>query len=149
MIPYSRFYMCTHFNIVELVDPETYKTLGESAWSLFDPYLLSTMDRIRGRYKAAVTVNNWNSGGQFAFRGFRPAGYQGGAMLSAHRRGQAFDFDIAGMTAQQVRDDIKKNMEHIDFQFITVVETDVNWVHIETSNVPNRIKWIAPKKESK
>lgn len=48
------------------------------------------------------------------------------------------------MTAQQVRDDIKKNMEHIDMMFITQVENNVNWVHISTANVPNRIQWINP-----
>ena len=144
MNPYSRFYTCTKFELYELVDKDTLLELGERAWMLFDPLLLSTMDRIRIRYDKPITVNNWHSMGPFNYRGFRPANCLEGAKLSAHRRGQAVDFDVQGMTAEEVRQDIKKNQEHMDFMFINQVELGTNWVHISTANVPNRIQWITP-----
>lgn len=146
MTPYSRFYKCTYFVIQELVDPETYAALGESAWSLFDTTLLSTMDRLRDRYKVPITINNWHKGAvnPFKSRGFRHPDSTVGAKLSAHKRGQAIDFDVYGMSAEKVRADIKANQEHLDIMFINQVELGVNWVHISTANVPNRIQWIKP-----
>lgn len=140
MIPYSRFYKCVHFDIRELVDPVTYELMGENAWSLFDPLLLSTMDRIRERYKVPVKINDWHTGGQFKDRGFRSSESTTGSKLSAHRRGQAMDFDITGLTAEFVRKDILANQEHIDFMFVTRIELGVTWVHIDTVNVPTRIQ---------
>lgn len=144
MKPYSRFYSPLHFKLQEVCDPDTFKTLGESAWMLFDPYLLSTLDRIRVRYGKPVTINTWADGGTFKYRGFRPSACTEGAPLSAHRRGQACDMDIQGMTAEEVRQDIKKNMEHMDFMFINQVELNVTWLHISVANVPNRIMWVTP-----
>lgn len=140
MKPTNRFYKCVHFKIQELVDPATYEAMGENAWSLFDPYLLSTMDRIRQRYNVPVTINNWHRGGPFKDRGFRSSDSKTGAKLSAHRRGQAFDFDVDGKTADEVRKDILDNKEHIDFMFINRIEIGVSWVHIDLANVPTRIQ---------
>ena len=144
MKPTQRFYKCTNFELYELVDKDTLLTLGERAWMLFDPLLLGTLDRIRGRYGKPITINNWHSMGPFQFRGFRPSSCIEGAKLSSHRRGQAVDFDVQGMSADEVRADIKANPDHMDFMMITQVELNVNWVHISTANVPNRIQWITP-----
>lgn len=140
MTPYTKFYRSAHFELAELCDPVTLTALGEAAWGLFDPYLLSTMDRIRERYKVPITVNNWKTGGPFKFRGFRPSNCPEGAPLSGHRRGQCIDFDVQGKTAEEVRADILANPDHIDFMFITRIEAGVNWCHIGVENVPNRIQ---------
>lgn len=144
MAPYSRFYRPIHCGIEELVDEATFQALGESGWQLFDPLLLSTLDRIRERYKAPVIINNWKAGGSFDARGFRPSKSVVGAPLSAHRRGQACDFDVKGMTSEEVRKDIRDHQEHMDFQFINRVELDTSWVHIDVANVPNRIVFFKP-----
>ena len=91
MKPYNRFYKCSNFKIQELVDPETYDSQGENAWSLFDTILLSTLDRIRDRYKVPVTVNNWHLKvpNPFRYRGFRPPNCTEGAPMSMHRFGKA------------------------------------------------------------
>ena len=139
MTPYTKFYKPVHFTLDELVDPVTLTALGEAAWGLFDSHLLSTLDRLRERYGRTMTVNNWKLGGKYKLRGFRPSDCPEGAPLSAHRRGQAVDFDVQGMTAEEVRDDIMANPEAMDMMFITRIEAGVSWVHIETTNYPNRI----------
>lgn len=144
MTPYSKFYKCLHFNLDELVDPDTLKTLGDAAWGLFDSHLLSTLDRIRERYGKPMTVNNWKTGGKFKYRGFRPSDCQEGAKLSSHRRGQAVDFDVKGLTAEEVRADILANPEHLDFMFVTRIEAGTSWAHVETTNQPNRIVVFQP-----
>ncbi len=142
MKPYNRFYKCLYFKIQELVDPVTYESMGENAWSLFDTTLLSTLDRLRDRYKVPITINNWANKvpNPFKYRGFRPSDCEVGAKLSAHRRGQAVDFDVYGMDAEKVRADLLANQEHIDIMFITRIETGVTWVHIDVANVPTRIQ---------
>jgi hypothetical protein len=144
--PYDRFYKCLHVDIRQLVDPETFATLGDRCWGLFDDKLLSTIDRLQNRYNHQMVINTWHkkAPNPFRYRGFRSSDCTVGAKLSSHRRGQAIDFDVVGMTAEQVRKDIRDNIENLDIMFITQVENNVNWVHISTANVPNRIQWINP-----
>lgn len=140
----TTFYKPTHFDLQELVDPDTFATYGERAWQFLDPRLLANMDRIRNRYDRPIWVNSWNiPGGKFSYRGFRPPSYKGGAPFSQHRFGRAFDFDVQGMTAEEVREDIRKNPDNFDFSSITCVELDTNWVHVDCRNVPKRI-WVNP-----
>lgn len=147
MNPFSRYYVPVHFKLEEFLDPETFKAHPVDGWRFLDPLLLMTMDRIRERYGKLITINNWEAGGQFKYRGFRPSACTEGAPLSAHRRGMACDFDVAGMVAQQVRDDIAKNPENFDFNMINVVESTLNgkpisWVHIATEQMPDRIVFL-------
>jgi len=144
MQPYTRFYTPIHFKPYELVDSVTLTKFGDNVWRLFDPLLLSTIDRIRERYNAPMTINNWSAGGPFSFRGFRPSDCTEGAPYSGHRRGQCVDFDVKGMTSEQVRQDILKNPDHIDFMFINAIEAGTNWCHISTENVANRIMVFNP-----
>lgn len=142
MKPYNRFYKCLYFKIQELVDPVTYELMGENSWSLFDTTLLSTLDRLRDRYKVPITINNWHNKppNPFKYRGFRPSDCDVGAKRSMHRVGKAVDFDVYGMTAEQVRRDLLANQEHLDIMFINRIETGVSWVHIDFANVPTRIQ---------
>ena len=144
--PYNRFYTCINIDLRQIVDPETYAYLGERCWGLFDDRLLSTIDRLQNRYNHQMVINNWHKKvpNPFKYRGFRPSDCTVGAKLSSHRRGQAIDFDVIGMTAEQVRKDIKENQEHLDIMFVSRVENGTNWVHIETTNYPNRIVFFDP-----
>jgi len=98
------------------------------------------------RFNVPVTVNNWVTGGPFKSRGFRHPLSTVGSPLSAHKRGQGIDFDVQGMTADQVRAVILAEKEHIDFMFITRMEIGIAWVHIDIANVPNRIQLFTPPK---
>lgn len=134
-------YKPKHFSIRELVDPQTFAIRGEKAFELFRPQALITIDLIRDRYGKPVTINDWHAKGQFTMRGYRPLTTGTGAAYSQHRLGNAFDFDVLGMTAEEVRQDIRKNPDDKAFAFITAVELDVTWVHIDFRNT-ERILWI-------
>ena len=75
-----------------------------------------------------IGVNNWHEGGPFSQRGFRddPAT---GSTFSQHRFGRALDFDVVGMAADEVRSWILNHVKELPF--ITRMERDVNWVHID------------------
>jgi hypothetical protein len=127
-------YKCKYFEIYELVPPELMSLPEDYLWGLFDENLLRVIDNLRKALAKPITINTWKSGGEFSLRGFRPKSTKIGAKNSPHKKGKALDFDVFGMTAQQVRDYIIKN--HAKFPEIKRMEKDVTWVHIDT--VPNK-----------
>ena len=124
-----------NFSIKEFVPKTTYDVFGEKSVWFMDNRLLLTMQFLREVYGKPITVNNWSFArpGQkvFQFRGLRPPTCTIGATYSQHRYGRACDFDVHGMTAQEVREDILKNQDKEGYQFIQAIEMDVTWVHID------------------
>jgi len=129
-----------HFRLEELVDKETFKQRGEEAWQLFTSDALIMLDDLREFFNTPITVNNWHSGGPFQFRGYRPPTYKPGVTPgSYHRKGMAFDCDVAGHTAFECRKMIvaAAKVDNPLVAKINRVEGDVNWLHIDCGKVPN------------
>lgn len=120
-------YRPTHFTLQELVDPDTYESLGQKAWLVLDPRALTTLDRIRARF-GPCTVNNWNDGGRFKYRGFRPRYCIEGAPFSQHRFGRAFDLH-SNTPAHEMREYILSNRD--EFPHLSTLEVDVDWLHFD------------------
>ena len=121
-------YRPKHFQLEELVPPETIDALGQNAWIVLDPRALVTLDQLRAAY-GPCTVNNWHIGGNLRYRGFRPTECTVGAHHSQHRYGRAFDCSFQGKTAQVVRESIMSDTTH--FPYLTTLESDVSWVHFD------------------
>lgn len=123
-----------YFRWEELVPPEIFNKPPSTGFAiLFDPRMLVTLIRLRERYGKAITCNTWHNGGNFSLRVLRPLGKipKGGSAFSQHFFGRACDLDVAGMTAEQVRQDMKADPKSKDFEFITCVEDKVTWVHFD------------------
>ena len=120
------------FKAYELVDSATYKKFGENAIQLFNPLALMAIDKIRERFGVPVTINNWYGGGPFRWRGLRTILCNEGAQWSQHRVGGAFDLDVEGYSAEEVRLEI---LNKKGCGLITCIEADVNWVHIDVRNI--------------
>lgn len=121
------------FKIQEFVDPATYKKFGENSLLVMDYRILQIADAVREHFGIPVTINNWHIGGEFCNRGFRPRESKVGASYSQHRFGRAIDFNVGSVKAETVRKEIanlhKNNIA--PFNFITAMETDISWVHID------------------
>lgn len=129
-------YRPKYFKIQELVDHPTYERRGEKAFELLDERALMMLDEVREHFGKPVTVNNWawNPNG-FNYRGFRAHDCPVGASLSQHKLGRAFDFDVQGMTADEVRTEIiRARKEEGKFKYIGGLELGVNWVHMDCRN---------------
>jgi len=130
-------YKCEYFKIYELVSEKVYNKYGERAWQFFDPNLLMTLDDLRRHFKSPIIVNTWKNGGGFSQRGLRAnldpivasKTKRGKLYVSEHILGRAIDFDVKGLTAEEVRQEIIKNSDK--FTYIRRMEKDVNWVHID------------------
>ena len=134
--------MLKHFKIYEFVDKETYELLGEQAWKLFNMDLLLDLDWLRFKLDKKITVNDWYWGGEYQNRGFRTAKSTVGSTTSQHRSGNAVDFTVDGMTAEEVRQFILDNED--TYEDINRMEDDVSWVHIDGKHVVERIHLFKP-----
>ncbi len=134
------YYQCEYFRIFELVPPELMSLPEEYLWQLFDEDLLIVMDRLRIMLNLPIIINNWKSGGKFKWRGYRTNSCKIGAKKSAHRSGKAFDFDVKGMTAEEVRKFILSRQDA--FPEIKRMEDGVNWCHIDTVQYTKNQKGI-------
>lgn len=136
------------FGIEELVCKDVYTKFGDKAWQFFDDRLLAMLLWIRENIGKPITVNNWANGGSFSQRGLRcnlcqlvaDKTKKGQLYVSAHMEGTAVDFDVQGMTAQQVRQWLVNNKHR--FPYPIRVEDDVTWVHIDMRNDGSTSKLI-------
>lgn len=143
-----------YFDIEELVGKRTFKKYGERAWRFLDYRALYALLIVREGLDRSITVNDWKWGGKRQQRGLRTIVqqmiknffYKDKLYLSAHLFAKAFDYDVEGMTAQQVRLWIVSN-EHL-FPFKIRLEGLVTWVHMDViweSQNPNVYVFAPPK----
>ena len=139
-----------YFGIHELVGKRTFNKYGERAWRFLDYRLLYALLVIREGLDKEITVNS----GKRQQRGLRTIVqqmikkyfYKDKLYLSAHLLGKAVDFDVKGMSAQQVRMWI---LSHEDlFPFKIRLEDEVSWVHLDCiwEEKNNKVYLFAPPK---
>ena len=127
-----------YFSLDELVCEHVYNKYGKFAWCFFDTKLLITLDTIRDRIGKPIYVNNWQIHGDYSQRGLRCPQCQivkdkaeaGILYMSAHTLGKAVDFDVEGLTGEEMRLWIvaKQNW----WPYHIRLEKGVSWVHLDT-----------------
>jgi len=135
-----------YFKIEEIVDRETFETLGEEAWQLFNTDALIALDDLREFLNTSITVNDWAHGGSMQWRGYRSDRCPIGAKLSYHRAirkngviirpAEAFDCTIKGYTAAEARSVILAHQDDPLLERITRMEDKVSWLHFDLMELP-------------
>jgi hypothetical protein len=128
-----------HFIIKEFVPPEVWEREAEKSLNHIDERIIITADQVWEHFnniheRSTVTINNWCYGGEYKYRGFRPASCTVDAKKSMHReidghKCGAIDFGVEHFTAKEVRDEIMSHPEK--FPHITRLEDNVPWVHAD------------------
>lgn len=139
-----------HFSIEELVCKDVHDKFGDKAWQFFDPRLIQTIDWIRTRLNKAIFVNSWDNGGKFDERGLRciqcplvkDAIAQNRLYMSPHMLGQAVDFDVQGMVAEEVRQWLVKNKASLPHPIR--LEKGVTWVHLDVQDTGQKVYLFNP-----
>ena len=126
-------YIPEHFKIEELTSPDICNPQDANQWFLFDERILITADLLRKRY-GAINCNTWMWGGDHTFRGFRTWATQVGSRNSQHKLGRALDLIPIEVEVEEVRSEIIANPDREEFKFITAIESDVSWLHIDCRN---------------
>lgn len=126
-------YKCKYFGLKELFPPIIYNSIEnkEILWWMMDDRLLKTLDMLRDKY-GPLLCNNWNQG--LRNRGFREPDSSTGAKYSQHKLGRAADLTPYKTTVDQMRNDLLANPFAEEFKYITCVELDVSWLHIDVRN---------------
>lgn len=101
---------CKYFGIKELASPVVCQRDGEKAWRYFTPVLIDFLDWVRENL-GVVYVNNWAWGGPKTQRCLRDnlcsivrdKSRDFILYLSAHVMGNGVDFNVKGMTPNEVR----------------------------------------------
>ena len=128
-----------YFDLEELVCKHVYNKYGQFAWSFFDPRLIETIDWIREAIDRPIYANNWDMKGKFSQRGLRcnqcsllkKATLDQVVYMTAHVRGQALDFDIPGMLAEEVRKWLVDHRYKLPHKIR--LEKDTSWVHLDVA----------------
>lgn len=128
------------FDLQEIVCKDVYEKYGQAAWLFFDSRLLATMLALRQRLNKAIFVNNWKEGGTDTQKGFRciqcelvqKAITDKVLYVSEHMTGQAWDFQVEGLHAAEVRGYIIQNKTL--WPYPIRLENNVSWIHLGTRN---------------
>ncbi len=126
------------FCLEEIVSKDVFTARGSKALELFNENALRTLLELRQLFGTSMTVNNWKWRGDWQFRGFRPWSWYKKQSYSQHAFGNAFDFDVKGLTAEEARQKIIGWKKEGKLQYLTCMELDVNWVHIDC-RISNRL----------
>ena len=156
-----------YFELEELICPHVSANYGEKAWKFIDDRLLETLYVIRRNIGKPVYVNNWSYGGTFTQRGLRcnicdivkGKTKSDKVYMSAHNQGEAVDFSVKGMTANEVRLWIISNQVLLPYpirlevgfnphgkseaQIRQAIEKDsMNWVHLDLRGEGQKISYF-------
>ena len=148
------FYIPKHFPPQEFFPKKlieqysTPKGVKDLIWTLMDSRLLWTADQLRIEFGSMV-INDYLYGGKNQYRGYRPAielidtkkFKETGEIIplfssftSQHCNGRALDGSFKNILAQDVVKYIIKHPTKDIFKFITGIEKEVNWLHVDTRN---------------
>lgn len=120
------------FKVRELVCDHTHSQWGERSWQFLDTDYLACLLVIRRDILKAPMVCNHSTASQRGLRCNRCPMVQEKTTpyLSSHVLGQAGDFTVQGMTAQEARSQIRNNANLLPYPLR--MEGGVSWLHIDT-----------------
>jgi hypothetical protein len=123
------------FYAQEFVPPEIFKDFGpNNSWWFVQPNVVKVCEALRKYFDKPLIVNNWNVGGKFRYRGYRPRKYAQGGENSQHRLGNAADLNIEGIDSNEVRKHILAYKDMYMLKGLTTIEhADFapTWVHFD------------------
>lgn len=126
-----------YFRVEEFVCKHVYNRFKEQSWQFLDEKLLDVVVFIREGLGLPMYINNWVWGGNKDERGLRcnvcdivkTKTMKNEVYMSAHPFGKAVDFNVKGMTVQEVRDWLWEHRNELPHPIR--VEKDVTWNHVD------------------
>jgi hypothetical protein len=123
-----------NFILQELVPQKTFEEQKDSAVFLIDPRLINAIQFVRDYFDVSATINNWHTGGEFQFSGYRYKGCGVGKEKGDHYNGTAADLKLEGKDSLVVQKEIIANKKLFKSVGITGIEKDTKgWTHISVN----------------
>ncbi len=132
-----------YFEMREFLPKETWgeikdkPDLAKQFYKLVSPKLVEAVTQAREYFGKPVTINDWYRKGHFNYRGYRPSNCKVGAKNSMHKKKPccAIDFNVEGLTSDEVNDMIKKDEEIFYMMGFRRMESKLyttTWTHLDT-----------------
>lgn len=143
----NRYYP-QYFEIYELIPREVFRLEDmrnkdkhmQPGWSYLDERLLITIDAIREIIGKPLICNTWFQDGNRENCGYRTSGCTIGALKSQHKLGRAVDLICPYMSAEEMRQKIKKDEDKLPFPIR--IEDGVSWLHVDVKEMDYKGKKI-------
>lgn len=124
------------FVMQEFVPREIFNLYGQKSMWFISQGVVTSMVFLRNWFDASITINNWHTGGKFQNRAYRVPDSNVGARLSQHKFGKAIDFNVAGLTSDEVAKRIMDNWDELrtNVSFTTIEDPAFTkgWTHLDT-----------------
>ena len=135
-------YKPSFFAAHEVLPPSIYNKWGDKGLMFMDERILMQADILRENY-GPMTINNYGFGGEREWSGLRTPDSPYYSPTSQHSFGRAIDCLFRDIPAVEVREHLMANPANPIFKFITCVEDDVSWLHIDCRNT-QKLKVVRP-----
>jgi hypothetical protein len=123
-----------NFNLQDFVHPSAFNSMDDKGLSLLHPDLIDSTQKLREHLKVPMIINNWNYGGTFQNRGWRPQNSKVGAAKSLHKKGAAIDFHSPDLKMKDlfvlVWNARQWIVENTAFRIIENFEFTPGWIHL-------------------
>ena len=121
-----------NFVLEEFIPKEFYNYWKESAIWFIDPKIVTIAQWFHDYLNKGIIINNWHVGGMFNESGLRDFKTSTGAEFSQHKYGRAIDIKCTGMTGDDLRDIVKKNVKDLMAIGLTTIELKTStWLHCD------------------
>lgn len=128
-------YILKHFKASEFLPS------GFTDFTVMDEKILEMADEVRELVGKPLTINA--NGRNYC--GYRPKDCKIGAPKSYHKRGMAVDLHCDSLSADKIRELIKKSIQAGGLKWIGGIELDVSWVHIDCRDrINDKVLWFKP-----
>ena len=127
-----------NFLLQEFIPKSIYDRFGVNSIWFIDDRIIKVAQYFRDKYNLPITINDWHTGGNRQYSGFRPPDCEIGAELSQHRAGRACDLKFLGqddISIDDIRENIRANQkEFYDIGLRAVEEGTDTWLHLSVQN---------------
>jgi len=121
-----------YFYLQEFVPKQIWTKYGEKSIWFVDERVITLALAYREFFDVPIIINNWHTGGEYMYRGYRPPRVNIGAEYSQHKFGRAFDCSTATLTATQMLERIKADWTYFKSLGLTTIENPnftPGWLH--------------------
>lgn len=122
-----------NFCLDEFLPKQLYKDNEMTPWKLqlcIDIRIVTVAQALRDRF-GELTINNWYHGGDREWSGLRIPGSPYYSKFSQHSFGRAIDVISTKVTAEEMRNDIRKNYNFYKHLGVTRIESGTSWLHVD------------------
>jgi hypothetical protein len=123
-----------NFDVREFVTREIFLKFKENSKWFVSKQQLEFAEFLRSHFDKPIIINNWLTGGDLDERGTRNPNASTGATYSQHKIANALDFNVKGMTSDEVYDHILAHEKEFMAAGLTTMEDSRytrGWTHCD------------------